>query len=241
MPMPAAAPIFHRSEPKPLTNDRKISLEVRGAGGVSLPLEAALVDLQAQDLRVERRRRHSQLHRGAGGPRDFAALRAPSAARPRGASRGIELTQATRKWTEWALSGGGNGSGHTGRSPTLDGKASLSAGGEHSQGGKLPLHRSGAGHLAHGSDKNLARLRAVRRADHPFALQPLDHPRRAVVADPHLALEHGDGHLAHLADHRERLIVQLVGEIVVPRTFDLAVSRAEDRFVVDRLALRFQV
>src|SRR6266478_2636347 len=37
---------------------------------ISIPLEAPPIDLEALDLRVERRRGHSQLHGGAGGTRN---------------------------------------------------------------------------------------------------------------------------------------------------------------------------
>src|SRR5712671_5400122 len=40
---------------------------------VSIPLEAPPIDLEALDLGVERRCRHSQLHRSAGGPRNLPA------------------------------------------------------------------------------------------------------------------------------------------------------------------------
>src|SRR5438105_5238984 len=50
-----------------------MSVKVSYAENDSIPLEAALVDPQALDLRLERRRRHSQLRRSARQPRDFAA------------------------------------------------------------------------------------------------------------------------------------------------------------------------
>src|SRR6218665_1777550 len=104
---------------------------------------------------------------------------------------------------------------------------------------RAPETSHGAGaHLAHAADEHFAGLGAVGRAHHALALHALDHPRRAVVADAHLALEHGDGDGLHLADGGERLIVQLVGQVVLLAAAALAVllARLEDGLVVDGLA-----
>src|SRR5690349_4957303 len=52
---------------------------------------------------------------------------------------------------------------------------------------------SSSGHLSHTPDENLAGLGPIGRAHHAIALHALDHARRSVVSNAHLALQHGDG------------------------------------------------
>src|SRR5262249_39187626 len=95
------------------------------------------------------------------------------------------------------------------------------------------LRRAGAGHLAQWPQQDVAGLGAIGRAHHAVALHALDHPRGAVVADAHLSLEHRDAHLAHLAHYRQRLVVELVAQLVVhARVAQVLLARLEDRLVV---------
>src|ERR1700748_75299 len=52
-----------------------------------------------------------------------------------------------------------------------------------SGGSPVKTSRGAVGHLTYWPDEHFARLRARRRTDDPLAFHPLDHARRAVVAD----------------------------------------------------------